>query len=218
MIIKICGIRTKDIAESTSLLQPDLLGFMFAESKRRVTPQQAGEMIAAFKRTGSTALAAGVFVNPSLDELQQTLDDAPLDLIQLHGLESADMCRAIKARFPGILLYKVFAVSSEDLPALSRLEPYRGVVDGIMLDTVGGGTGSVFAWEVIPDYSVWAKEAGIPLLVAGGLDPDNVAELVTRFEPDGVDVSSGVETNGSKDINKIKAFIERVKTVDRQRT
>jgi phosphoribosylanthranilate isomerase len=98
----------------------------------------------------------------------------------------------------------------------NQLDPYRGLCDSILLDTydpiVGGGTGETFAWNRIPAYQAWAAEAGMPLIIAGGLKPDNVGELITNYKPDGVDVSSGVETAGAKDILLIKAFIERVRS------
>jgi phosphoribosylanthranilate isomerase len=100
-----------------------------------------------------------------------------------------------------------------------QLGGYRGAVDAILLDThdpvYGGGSGTTFAWECIPPYLRWAREAGIRLLVAGGLSADNVGELVAAYGPDGVDVSSGVETDGVKDIAKIRDFVERVTSVVR---
>ncbi|MEK8127390.1 phosphoribosylanthranilate isomerase [Paenibacillus filicis] len=99
----------------------------------------------------------------------------------------------------------------------AQLDPYREAIDGVLLDTVdpvyGGGSGHAFDWNAIPPYSDWCREAGLPLLVAGGLKPDNVGELLREFAPGGVDVSSGVETDGVKDIVKITTFVERVKSI-----
>lgn len=95
--------------------------------------------------------------------------------------------------------------------------PYAGTVDAFLLDTPGGGTGRRFAWDVIPGYAAAARELGVPLFVAGGLDPGNVTDLVGRYGPDGVDVSSGVETDGAKDPAKIAAFLERVRDIDQKR-
>jgi len=99
--------------------------------------------------------------------------------------------------------------------AASRLDPYLDAIDAVLLDTydpaAAGGTGRTFAWECIPLYLAWTRRHGLPLIVAGGLHADNVRELIDRYGPDGVDVSSGVETNGEKDIEKIATFVKKVK-------
>jgi len=219
--IKICGLRTIPMVVSLGTLAIDDVGFMFAPSKRIVTAEFAGTMIKALRMTGSFARAVGVFVNPSLDMLAQTLNAAPLDVIQLHGQETPEFCREVKQRFNNITICKVFAVRNEGDPTViaSQLDPYRGVCDSILLDTydphIGGGTGETFAWSRIPSYQAWARAAGIPLIVAGGLKPDNVGELIKTYQPDGVDVSSGVEIEGIKDILLIKTFIERVRQNDK---
>lgn len=223
--VKICGLRTAEMAEQVAALPVDYVGFVFAPSKRQVTPQQAGEMIRSMKlAAGAKAPAAvGVFVNPTMEELEAVLREAALDVVQLHGEESAEFCRVVKHAFPGTRVFKVFTVKAGETKAgnesqgTSRLEPYRHVVDGMLLDTYdpvyGGGSGKTFAWDTIPPYLAWCREAGIPLLVAGGLQPDNVRDLLDAYTPDGVDVSSGVETEGVKDIEKIKTFVERVQTI-----
>ena len=221
--IKICGIKSVAIAEAVGKLLPEFIGFVFARSKREVTPAAAGEMIRALRQTGSSAKAVGVFVNPTLEQLASVLAEAPLDIVQLHGAETPDYCEGIKAHFPHIAVWKVLSVTESAMEngaaELARsIESYSGAIDAIMLDTQGGGTGRTFHWELIPVVKARAAAAALPLFIAGGLQPDNVGELVTTYVPDGVDVSSGVETNGEKDITKIAAFIERVRAVDRQRT
>ena len=221
--IKICGLKTVTIAKAVGELQPDFIGFMFARSKREVTPAEAGEMIRAMRQTGSSAKVVGVFVNPTLAQLASVLAEAPLDIVQLHGAETPDYCEEMKSHFPHIAVWKVLSVTESDMEngatELARtIDTYNGAIDAIMLDTQGGGTGKTFRWELIPVVKARAAAAALPLYIAGGLQPDNVGELVTTYAPDGVDVSSGVETNGEKDITKIAAFIERVRAVDRQRT
>jgi len=214
--VKICGIKSVAVAEQVGQLNPDLIGFVFAKSKRKVTPEEAGEMIAAVRLSGSKALAAGVFVNPTLEQLEHAAKTAKLDVIQLHGEESPDFCMAVKQRIQNTLLYKVFTVTDQhsEQAICDQLDLYRGIADAIMLDTAGGGTGTTFEWERIPTYMDWAKRIGMPVLVAGGLTADNVTDLIERYRPDVVDVSSGVETNGEKDLLKIAAFIERVNSID----
>ncbi|WP_088833410.1 phosphoribosylanthranilate isomerase [Paenibacillus tyrfis] len=223
--VKICGLRTVEMAEQVAGLPVDYVGFVFAPSKRQVAPQQAGEMIRSMKSAAGakTPAAVGVFVNPTMEELESVLQEAALDVVQLHGEESVEFCRAVKQAFPGTCVFKVFTVKAGETKAgnesqgISRLEPYRHAVDGMLLDThdpvYGGGSGKTFAWDTIPPYLAWCREAGIPLLVAGGLQPDNVRDLLDAYMPDGVDVSSGVETEGVKDIVKIKKFVERVQTI-----
>ncbi|WP_135551514.1 phosphoribosylanthranilate isomerase [Paenibacillus cymbidii] len=219
--VKICGIRAPETARELNRLQLpiDHVGFLFAPSKRQVTPRQAGELIALLRGDGGAAagpLAVGVFVEPTEELLRETLAEAPLDVLQLHGNETPAFCRQVRETF-GLAVFKVVSVASGGEPEadpLEAVEPYRGAVDAILLDThdpLLGGTGRTFAWERIPAYAAWAADAGVKLLVAGGLRPDNVDELLREYRPDGVDVSSGVETDGHKDIAKIKQFVERVK-------
>jgi phosphoribosylanthranilate isomerase len=194
-----------------------------------VTPQHAGEMIALLKSRiadsrnnaqYASALhgpeAVGVFVNPTRDEIIQTLAAAPLDIVQLHSKETPEFCRWVKETFK-VKLFKAVSISeTTDIQAqLALLQPYAEIVDAILLDTydpiVGGGTGKTFAWHYIADYLTWTRKYNIKLIVAGGLHADNVAGLIAAYHPDGVDVSSGVETAGRKDAELIKTFVERVK-------
>jgi phosphoribosylanthranilate isomerase len=220
---KICGIRSIEVLQAIAHLPITYIGFVFARSKRQVSPEQAGEMIRFLQKKALTGdhipLTVGVFVNPGEDELLQTMQIAPLDVVQLHGQETPEFCKWVKEHF-GVLVFKaVHLQKSEDrIPAIAavaeQLNVYRGNIDAVLLDTFdpvyGGGSGNVFAWNCIPPYQEWAREAGVKLLVAGGMQPDNVAQLLADYQPDGVDVSSGVETDGVKDISKITAFVERV--------
>lgn len=215
-------------------LPVDYIGFVFAPSRRQVKANDVARWIAA--RTGEgvsnaanaanadieeTPRYAGVYVNPSLSELGETMDTVPLNVVQLHGQESADFCRAVKNKWP-VSVWKVFSVpEADDMNALlsaeavdQLLHPYADTVDAIMLDTTGGGSGRTFRWETIPMFRDWAEQRKLPLIVAGGLNEGNVAELLTQYNPDAVDVSSGVETDGRKDIMKIRTFVERVKSQD----
>jgi phosphoribosylanthranilate isomerase len=220
---KICGIQSVDMLASIAHLPIKHIGFVFAKSKRQVTPIQAGEMIRYLEREASTGasvpLTVGVFVNPTEEELESILQLAPLNVVQLHGQETPMFCRLVKERF-NVQVFKAVSLqkSAASAPAYDevaeQLNPFQGVIDAILLDTFdpvyGGGSGKTFAWDCIPVYQEWASKAGIKLLVAGGLEPDNVAQLIADYKPDGVDVSSGVETDGVKDVAKITAFVERV--------
>jgi phosphoribosylanthranilate isomerase len=224
--VKICGIKSEETLRGIRGLPIDHIGFVFAPSKRRVTPEEAGELIRLLESEGfrqsGLFRTAGVFVNPSLDELTGVLEHAPLDIIQLHGQETPEYCLKVKSTF-GKELFKAVPIpeggsaegAGDAERLISRLEPYVPFVDAFLLDTydpvTGGGSGRTFSWEVIPAVRDWARAAGCRLIVAGGLRAENVDALLKEFSPDGVDVSSGVETDGVKDIGKIKIFVERVK-------
>jgi phosphoribosylanthranilate isomerase len=221
--VKICGLQSVEVLKSIVHLPIAHIGFVFAPSKRQLTPEKAGELIAFLNseavKGASIPMTVGVFVNPSEEELERTLAAAPLDVVQLHGSEAPVFCQWVREHFQVKVFKSVSISKSEDtIPTAEavadQLDPYLGTVDAILLDTYdpmyGGGSGKTFAWDCIPVYQEWARLAGIKLLVAGGLHPDNVDQLVHVYSPDGVDVSSGVETDGVKDIAKITSFVERV--------
>jgi phosphoribosylanthranilate isomerase len=218
-LLKVCGIRDAATAGRIADQPIDYIGFVFAPSKRRVSAEEACEMIAAFREHGGGQRFAGVFVNPALGELASILDIAPLDVLQLHGQESEAFVRECRVRFPGVRIWKAFGVSGEMSHAGqdvdTRLAPFDGLLDGLLLDAydplVGGGTGRTFRWDVIPVYDAWTKRQGIPLFIAGGLHAENIEALLKAYPAGGVDVSSGVETDGVKDIDKIRTFVKRVK-------
>jgi phosphoribosylanthranilate isomerase len=223
--VKICGLRDVETIRAMNGLPVEEIGFMFAKSRREVTPELAGELIREVQQlrtsSGNVPRTVGVFVNAELESVRKLLLIAPLDVVQLHGEETPELCNSIRQEL-NVDVWKVFSVSESeqnsdrDNPGTTfegpnRLEQYRGKVDGVLIDTAGGGTGQTFAWHVIDRYAEAANSIGVPLYIAGGLHPDNVNELLELHNPDGVDVSSGVETNGIKDIEKIKRFVERVK-------
>ncbi|AZN40729.1 phosphoribosylanthranilate isomerase [Paenibacillus albus] len=222
--VKICGLRDNETVRAMDGLPVDEIGFVFAKSKRQVSPALAGELIGEVRKlrtpSGSAPQSVGVFVNPTIDELRSVLAEAPLDVVQLHGDETPEFCAEVR-KLLEVKVWKVLSVLSEDSEGDSaaasvgpdRLAAFAGTVDGFLIDTAGGGTGVTFAWHVIDRYSSVAAEIGVPLYVAGGLHPDNVGELLSSYSPSGVDVSSGVETDGVKDIQKIRMFAERVKAV-----
>ncbi|MDP4096639.1 phosphoribosylanthranilate isomerase [Paenibacillus sp. P96] len=220
--LKICGLQSVEVLKSMMHLNIDYIGFIFAESRRRISPERAVELIQVLGEweTSRRPRSVGVFVNPDIDQLQKVMNEAPLDVIQLHGQESPAFCSTVKERF-GKMVFKALPVlggANEAATSAERLDPYGGYVDSFLLDTYdphyGGGSGRTFAWEAIPAYHERARVHGIPLFIAGGLTPDNVAGLISAYGPEGLDVSSGVETDGVKDIAKITAFVERVKRHD----
>ncbi len=219
--IKICGLRDEGIIAEMDGLPIHEIGFVFAPSKRRVSSEQAATLIRRVHEIrgadGVSPRTVGVFVNAAPPELDGILDIAPLDVVQLHGDESPDYCRELKSRHPNVSIWRVISVketaSGDEAvrsDAEAKLRPYKGIIDACLIDAPGGGTGHPFNWAVIEAYKAAAQEAGVPLYVAGGLREDNVEELLRNHNPDGVDVSSGVESNGVKDIHKIRAFVRKV--------
>lgn len=217
--IKICGLKDVPTLEAMDGLPIHEIGFVFAKSKRQVSPDTAASLIETASRLkgsgGERPRTAGVFVNPTLEELRQVIGVAPLDIVQLHGGETPQFCRAVKEAL-GVQVWKAISMKqageSEEQPmtAAARIEPYRDAIDAVLIDSAGGGTGHTFDWEAIKQYSDAARTFGLALYVAGGLHADNVQQLLSEYSPDGVDVSSGVETDGQKDIGKIRLFVRKV--------
>ncbi|WP_322905591.1 phosphoribosylanthranilate isomerase [Paenibacillus campi] len=238
--IKICGLQDVEVLKSMIPLPIDYIGFVFARSKRQIDRERAAELLEVLKRWhGQAPQSVGVFVNPTLDELLHITAVAPLDVIQLHGSETPAFCREVRATLQ-VQVIKVISIAAQvdsegadhsatlsdtvtgtsdrlhaDKAAAAKLAPYEGAVDAFLLDThdplYGGGSGKTFAWDGITPYHRWTEAHDIPLLIAGGLSPDNVHELVGGYPLEGIDVSSGVETDGVKDIDKIKRFVERAR-------
>lgn len=218
-LVKICGLTLPETAKEITAagVAIDYIGFVFAPSKRRVDAKDAWSIMQSFGVPAPRF--AGVFVNPEPDELDRVLRVAPLDAVQLHGEESPDFCRDVKERHPRLEVWKAFGLrgdaAHDETSVVSRLAPYAGVIDAVLLDAwdphACGGTGTTFRWDVIPAYQRWTDRAGLRLFIAGGLHADNVGQLLAAYRVGGVDVSSGVETEGKKDIEKIREFAERVK-------
>lgn len=197
MIVKICGIASFEAAQAALDDGADLIGFVFAPSRRRIAVAQAAIIAAAFP-----ALArVGVFVNQPLDEVQEIADQCNLDYIQLHGDESDAYCQSLHR--PVIRALRV----GPDFSAIHLAKCTH--CSYALLDTLvpgqAGGTGVSFDWQTIRQRIGQTK---IPFIVAGGLTPETVGTAIQRLQPDGVDVSGGVETAGRKDPEKIRQFIK----------
>jgi phosphoribosylanthranilate isomerase len=181
----------------------DALGFVFFEkSPRHVDPERAAAIVAGLP---PLVQVVGLFVNAPLDFVNATADRCRLDIAQLHGEESPAYCDAVRRR-----VMKAFRV--QGMESIAGLADYR--VAGYLLDAYSpnsyGGTGERFDW----DCAVAAKGQG-PIILAGGLNPDNVASAVAKVAPYAVDVSSGVESSpGCKDPEKVLSFIRNAKGCD----
>lgn len=201
--IKICGLRRQEEITMVNQLRPDYIGFVFAPSRRQITSTQAA---ALRRRLHSGIQAVGVFVDMPLPELLRIAQSGAIDVIQLHGHETEADILAIKAHCALPIIKAVRVQSAAQILQCDRLP-----CDYLLLDTFTqgqmGGSGTVFDWSMIPTVSK-------PYFLAGGLSPDNIKDIFRFCRPYAVDVSSGVETEGTKDYEKIKNFIEKVKEGD----
>jgi phosphoribosylanthranilate isomerase len=202
--VKFCGITRLEDAEEAVRLGAWAIGLNhWAESVRRVDPGTAVEISAAVRRR---VQVVGVFVNPSLDELARAAEDESLAMLQLHGDEGPEFCREA-ARRTGCKVIKAMRVrSTADVIAAEAYRVDFHLFDGHR-EGSPGGTGESFDWELLAD-----RRSTVPLILAGGLRPDNVAEAIGAARPFAVDVASGVESEpGIKDHEVMAAFAERAR-------
>jgi phosphoribosylanthranilate isomerase len=241
-LVKICGVRDVDVAMAAAEGGADFVGLMFAESRRRVTPQECYDVVQALKErrtqgrdaefdgpgrgdvSGRTwfgvwadaieqaaarwrPLIVGVFADMDADEVNDIASTAGLDLVQLSGGET--QCYIERIERPVLRAIHVGAQDSA-FDVFDAITP--GAAAGLLLDKASaaarGGTGEAIDWEVAAEVA-----RRTPFLLAGGLTPETVAEAVRVAAPWGVDVSSGVETDGRKDKDKVRAFIRAAKGV-----
>jgi len=202
-VVKVCGIKTRDVFEHLQDLQVEYVGFVFAPSKRLVTAEQVAALTAGLDHRSQRV---GVFVNETAAEIQRIARVAGLDVLQLHGDESPAFAQDLREA-TGLAVWKAWGVTHDERD--QQLAAYDGIVDAVLLDNERGGTGQRFSWEAIPALQALVPSA--QLFVAGGLAPTNVGELVETYAPYGVDVSSGVETDGAKDPAKINQFVSKVR-------
>ncbi|GAB6099306.1 phosphoribosylanthranilate isomerase [Halanaerocella petrolearia] len=195
--VKICGLTNLEDARQVVRCGADLVGFIFAESPRQVINE---DVIRISKQLPVDTKKVGVFANQSAEEIKEVIANCSLDYIQLHGDETPTFCSQFD--LPVIKAFRV-----KDKSSLNQLKEYQ--VDKYLLDTYLpdqlGGTGKTFNWELAKE----AKRYG-DIIVAGGLKPSNVAQVIKEINPWGIDVSSGVELEpGKKDQKKVREFIER---------
>lgn len=190
--IKICGLSREVDADYVNEAMPDFAGFVFAKSRRQVTFEQANRLKNLLKTSIKTV---GVFVNHSLEEIIALCEAKVIDMIQLHGEEDENFIKNLKAKTQVSVIKALKAQSQEQIKEQSSTS-----ADYILLDSVKngvfGGTGEAFDWRIIPELKQ-------PLFLAGGINLENVHEVIKVVKPFCIDVSSGVETDGVKDRKKI---------------
>lgn len=197
--VKICGITNAADALAAVERGVEMIGFVFADSPRRISPAKA---FAIASEIPPFVSRVGVFVDAEAERVRDIAQACALDVLQFHGSESPEYCRSF-----GMTTIKAFRV--KDGTSLSGLTRYG---DGpFLMDTydkdLAGGTGETFDWELAVQPALYHK-----VILSGGLRPDNVGEAIRRVRPYAVDVSSGIESApGKKDVQKLRAFMKAVR-------
>lgn len=213
--VKICGLSGVQHALAAVEAGADFIGLVFAPSQRQISVKKALEVAEAVRTLKPSQVVVGVFVNAAAEEVNRIAEYCHLDWVQLSGDETWHYCQQINRP-----VIKTVHVSNANTPeeivseiAIGYKLLSRQDLICLLDSRVGGaygGTGKTFDWQLAKEIS-----AKFHVLIAGGLTPINVGQMVKEIQPWGVDVSSGVETNGQKDTAKIKAFIEAVRSASR---
>jgi phosphoribosylanthranilate isomerase len=203
--VKICGITDPHDASVAVELGADSLGFIFAPSPRQVTPEEVRTIVITLPPFVKTV---GVFIDEDLATIKQIIDFCGLDLVQLHGDESPEMCHELLPRS-----IKAFRVRDES--SVSAIGTYQGSIKAVLFDSHSeekrGGTGKTFDWNL----AMKGKEMGMPVILSGGLTPSNIQEAILSVKSYAVDVNSGVETSpGRKSLILMKKLMETIRQID----
>jgi len=206
--VKVCGMTCPEDAQMAVQFGADAIGFIFAPSPRRITPENAREItesVSPFVKT------VGVFVNESPHVVREIMQYCGLDLVQFHGEESPWACGKFMPR-----VIKAFRVRDESV--LPSILPFQGKIRAVLLDAFSherhGGTGQIFAWDI----AVTAKRLRIPVILSGGLKPSNIGDAILKVNPFAVDVNSGIERRpGKKDPVLMGNLMKRIREIDRER-
>ena len=200
--VKICGLSRPIDIDMVNTVLPDYIGFVFAKSRRQVTEVMAKELK---ERLLPQIQAVGVFVNEELEKIMHLCKDGIIDLIQLHGDEDENYIRELRKGVKNPIIKAVRVRNTNDIEEAAKL-----TCDYLLLDTykegLYGGSGEIFDWSVITKIEK-------PFFLAGGLHTENILQAISQANPYCIDVSSGVETDGIKDRNKIIDIITKVRSV-----
>lgn len=198
--VKICGLSRPCDIEAVNVEKPDYIGFVFAESRRKVVPEQALELRRMLR---ADIIPVGVFVDERIDNILSLIRKGIIDIVQLHGTENEAYIQKIKTMTDKKIIKAISVQNRGDAQKWSNT-----AADYLLLDNKSGGTGESFDWGLIGKIET-------PYFLAGGLSIENIGEALTQTAPFAVDISSGVETDGLKDPLKIKEFIRRVREWER---
>ena len=206
MKIKLCGLKRIEDIEAVNEEKPDYIGFIFAKKSRRYVSTETAERLK--QHLNPDIEAVGVFVNEDIDKVIEQAKKQVIDVIQLHGEEDVAYVKDLK-KAVDVLIIKAISMTKPD--ARQQINMWEiSDVDYLLLDSGNGGTGEQFSYKLLQEIGNLKK----PYFLAGGLNPENLENAVQQQQnnqPYALDLSSGIETNGIKDQDKIKRFIERVK-------
>lgn len=212
--IKFCGFKTEKEVDEAISLPIDAIGFILVPGRKRTISKE--KLIQLVRRVKEPIWTVGVFQNSPLQDVLEILDQVPLKAVQLHGDESPEYCQQLK-RHHAIKVIKAFHVIGE-IQKKYPLSAYVPWIDVALLDaatpSIQGGTGKTFAWDQIPPFLNECRQEKIPLWIAGGLDEGNVTTLLSKYDIQGIDVSSGIEVDGYKDPERMKRLVRMVKQVE----
>ena len=206
MRVKICGIKQPDQGKAIAIAGATALGFICVpNTPRYVTKQQIRAVVEQLPKQIDRI---GVFANSSVEEICQIVEFAGLTGVQLHGDESPEFCQQMRSMLPDIEIIKALRIKNSQ--ALEQVQIYFSSVDTLLLDAYNpqmlGGTGATLDWKTLQQF-----QPGCPWLLAGGLTPDNVLDALKQVNPNGIDLSSGVErAPGDKDLDKVAKLFERL--------
>ena len=200
MKIKLCGLTRPCDIEAVNELQPDYIGFVFAKKSRRYVSPEKAEELKAMLAPGIQAV--GVFVNEEPAQIVSLLEAGTIDVAQLHGQESETEIRRLRELTDHPLIQAFRIDTEQDVERANA-----STADYVLLDSGAGGTGTVFDWDLL-------RAIRRPYFLAGGLDTENLGTVKAKLNPYGVDVSSGIETDGYKDKEKMTAFVAAARKED----
>ena len=215
--VKICGIRALEDALVVAEAGADFIGMVFVpERHRRITPKEAKVIVDGVRNSGGPApRIVGLFADQAIEEVAGIVEFCGLDLVQLCGKESVEYAGQTGCDVIKVVHVAESATANDDGGTGTQIKEFSGVGHLVTLDRyvegIQGGTGVGFDWDVAASLS----QAGHPFLLAGGLTPENVSKAITKVNPWGVDVSSGVETNGKKDHAKIRDFMHKARAASK---
>ena len=200
MKIKLCGLTRPCDIETVNELQPDYIGFVFAKKSRRYVSPEKAEELKAMLAPGIQAV--GVFVNEEPEQIVSLLEAGTIDVAQLHGQEGEREIRRLRELTDHPLIQAFRIDTEQDVERANA-----STADYVLLDSGAGGTGTVFDWDLL-------QAIRRPYFQAGGLDTENLGTVKAKLNPYGIDVSSGIETDGYKDKEKMTAFVAAARKED----
>lgn len=200
MKIKLCGLTRPCDIEAVNELKPDYIGFVFAKKSRRYVSPEKAEELKAMLAPGIQAV--GVFVNEEPEQIVSLLEAGTIDVAQLHGQEGEREIRRLRELTDHPLIQAFRIDTEQDVERANA-----SMADYVLLDSGAGGTGTVFDWDLL-------QAIRRPYFLAGGLDTENLGTVKAKLNPYGIDVSSGIETDGYKDKEKMTAFVAAARKED----